>query len=86
MTPQALAAIILTPFAIAFAYAGYHEYQRYKSDGRAQYGLVFDEETGTTHVTGIAEGEDSYDVEEFDPSDYNDPDVKTAEAGDPGER
>jgi len=80
MEAQTIAAMILTPFAIAFVYAGYHEWRRYKSDGRANYGLVYDEETGTTHVTGIAEGEESYDVDTFDPSDYNDPDIASSDA------
>ncbi|WP_238369086.1 hypothetical protein [Heliomarina baculiformis] len=71
MEAQTIAALIITPFAAAFVYAGIHEFRRYKSDGRANYGLVFDEETGTTHVTGIAEDEEAYDIEEFDPSDYN---------------
>ncbi|WP_407496057.1 hypothetical protein [Pseudooceanicola sp. MF1-13] len=78
MSAQVLAAIILTPFVIAFVYAGYHEFRRYKADGKASYGLVFDEETGTTHVTGIPEGEEAYDVETFDPSDYNDPEIASA--------
>lgn len=79
MDARILAALILTPFAIAFLYAGFHELKRYKSDGRANYGLVYDEDTGTTHVTGIADGEDAYDVETFDPADYNDPDIKSDE-------
>ena len=53
MSAQLVAALIVSPFALAFVYAGYHEYSRYKSEGRATYGLVYDEESGTTHVTGI---------------------------------
>jgi len=68
-----LTALILTPFVLAFGYAGVHEYLRFKSDGRATYGLVFDEETGTSYVTGIGEEEEAYDPEEFNPDDYNDP-------------
>ncbi|MCR8826453.1 hypothetical protein [Pseudosulfitobacter koreensis] len=71
MTAQVIALLIILPFVAAFIYAGIHEYLRYKSEGRATYGLVYDEETGTTHVTGIAEDEDAYDPEEFDPNDYN---------------
>ncbi|MAM61175.1 hypothetical protein [Maritimibacter sp. UBA3975] len=75
MDAQLIAAIIIGPFAVAFIYAGIHEYLRYKSEGRADYGLVFDQETGTTHVTGIAEGADRYDPDDFDPGEYNDPDI-----------
>lgn len=73
---QLIAALIVLPFALAFVYAGIREYRRYKSDGRAKYGLVYDEETGTTHVTGIAEGQDGYDPDEFDPSDHNKPEIR----------
>ncbi|OWU86544.1 hypothetical protein ATO6_07080 [Oceanicola sp. 22II-s10i] len=75
MPPQMIAAVILTPFALAFLYAGIHEYKRYKSDGRATYGLVYNEETGTTHVTGIAEAEDAFDPDDYDPGNYRDLDV-----------
>lgn len=85
MEAQHLAFIILTPFAIAFIYAGFHEYRRYNNEGKANYGLVFDEETGTSHVTGIAEDEDGYDHKEFDPSDYNDPEIKQDEFEDEGD-
>lgn len=68
-----LALLILVPFTVVFVYAGFHEYKRYRSEGRAKYGLVYDEETGTTHVTGIDENEDGYDPEDFDPSNYNEP-------------
>lgn len=76
ITAQSIAFLILTPFAVAFVYAGIHEYMRFKSDGRANYGLVYDEETGTTHVTGIAEDDTAFDPEDYDPNDYNDPDVR----------
>ncbi|WP_439121421.1 hypothetical protein [Marivita sp.] len=78
MTAQLIAALILTPFALAFIYAGVHEYLRFKSEGKATYGLVYDEETGTTHVTGIAEGDEAYDPDDFDPNDANDPDKTQA--------
>ncbi len=73
MNAQMIAAVILLPFLFVFIYAGIHEYLRYKSEGSASYGLVYDEETGTTHVTGIAEGEEAYDPDEFDPGKFNDP-------------
>ncbi|NIZ09445.1 hypothetical protein [Pseudooceanicola sp. HF7] len=76
MEAQLIALVILLPFALAFIYAGIHEYLRFKSDGRATYGLVYDEDTGTTRVTGIAEDEDAYDPEEFDPNDFRDPDIR----------
>ena len=71
MEAQLIAALILLPFAGVFIYAGIHEYRRYRSEGRASYGLVYDEETGASHVTGINEGEDGYDPAGFDPNDYN---------------
>ncbi|SHI42489.1 hypothetical protein [Wenxinia saemankumensis] len=73
MEARWIAIIILTPFTLAFIYAAIHEIMRYRSEGRATYGLVYDEETGTTHVTGIAEDEEAYDISDFDPSEYNDP-------------
>ncbi|MFA8386375.1 MAG: hypothetical protein ACEPO2_12180 [Pelagibaca sp.] len=77
-----IAFLILLPFAIAFVSAGIHEYLRFKSEGRATYGLVYDEESGTTHVTGIAEGDEAYDPDDFDPAEYNDPESKTEEIED----
>lgn len=74
-----IAFLILLPFAIAFVSAGIHEYLRYKSEGRATYGLVYDDESGTTHVTGIAEGDEAYDPGGFDPAEYNDSATKTDE-------
>lgn len=73
MEPQLLALLILVPFTAVFVYAGVHEYKRYKSEGRARYGLVYDEETGTTHVTGIDENAESFDPEDYDPSNYSEP-------------
>jgi len=77
MEPQLIAALILLPITIVFIFAGIHEYRRYKSEGKATYGLVYDEETGTTHVSGIAEDEEGFDPDDFDPNDYNDPETKT---------
>lgn len=77
MTAQFLAALILMPFTVAFIYAGVHEYLRFKNEGRANYGLVYDEESGTTHVTGIADGDEAYDPEDFDPSEANASDEDT---------
>lgn len=71
MEARSIALMILAPFALLFIYAIIHEYRRYRSEGSATYGLVYDEETGTTHVTGIAEGEEGYDPEGFDPGDHN---------------
>ncbi|HBZ45408.1 MAG TPA: hypothetical protein DEO85_15440 [Maritimibacter sp.] len=82
MDARLIAAIIILPFAFAFIYAGIHEYLRYKSEGRANYGLVYDEESGTTHVTGIGDDAEGYDPEDFDPNDYNDPDIQSGEDGD----
>lgn len=82
MEARLIAALILTPFALAFIYAGIHEYLRYKSEGRASYGLAYDEETGTTHVTGIGEDDEAYDPEEYDPGKFNDPDVRRDDGDD----
>lgn len=71
MEPGLIAFLILLPALAVFVYAAIHEYRRYKSNGRASYGLVYDEETGTTHVKEIPDGEDSYDLDEFDPSNYS---------------
>jgi len=78
MEARLFAALILSPFALAFIYAGIHEYMRYKAEGSTTYGLVYDEETGTTHLAGMSEGEDGYDPEDFDPNDYKDPDISKA--------
>ncbi|MCA0920773.1 hypothetical protein [Pseudooceanicola nanhaiensis] len=78
MDARLIAFLILLPFTLAFLYAAIHEYLRFKSQGSATYGLAYNEETGTTHVTGISEEEEAFDPEDFDPSDYNDPDLRTA--------
>jgi len=64
---QSLAFLLLVPFVGIFAYAGWHEYRRYKADGKNSYGLTYDPETNTTHVGAIAEDAESFDPEEFDP-------------------
>ncbi|MGB2201704.1 MAG: hypothetical protein ACPH5G_10265 [Pseudooceanicola atlanticus] len=79
MTAQVITAVLILPFAAAFIYAGVHEYLRYKSDGRATYGLVYDEESGTTHVTGIPEDEQAYDPEDYDPNNYRDLELRTSD-------
>ena len=70
MEAKLIAILILLPVTAVFIYAGIHEYRRYKSDGKANYGLAFDEETGTTYVTDIAEDEDAFDPDDFDPGAY----------------
>lgn len=75
MEARLIAALVLSPFVVAFLYAAIHEYLRYKAEGRADYGLAYDEETGTTHVTAISEEEDAFDPEDFDPNEYNDPET-----------
>jgi hypothetical protein len=64
-------ALVLLPFASVFIYAAIHEYRRYRSEGSAKYGLVYDEISGTTHVSGIADDEDGYDPSKFDSGDSN---------------
>ncbi|WP_375690229.1 hypothetical protein [Pseudooceanicola sp. LIPI14-2-Ac024] len=81
MEAQVIAAIIILPFALAFVYAGIHEFRRFRSEGKASYGLAYDEVTGTTHVTGIGEDEETYDLSDFDPSEYNDLDVRKTSDG-----
>ncbi len=71
MTGQIIAMILLTPFALAFIYAGIHEYLRHRSGDGASYGLVYDEDTGTTYISGIAEDEEAYDPDGFDPNHHN---------------
>ncbi len=75
MDARLLTFLILLPFAAAFIYAAIHEYRRYRAQGKANYGLVYDEETGTTHVTGIGEDEEGYDTEDFDPETFRDPEI-----------
>ncbi|TMV93331.1 hypothetical protein FGG78_06005 [Thioclava sp. BHET1] len=72
MNAQLLAALILLPFLFVALYAGIHEYLRFRSEGSSNYGLIFDEETGTSYVTSIADAEESFDPEDFNPNDYND--------------
>ncbi|QYX55603.1 hypothetical protein K1T73_10925 [Roseovarius sp. SCSIO 43702] len=76
MELRLILAAVLSPFLVAFIYAGFHEYLRFKSEGRADYGLQYDDETGTTHVTSIPEDEDGYDPAEFDPRAANADDDK----------
>jgi hypothetical protein len=79
MEAHVIGLLILAPFVMVFAYAGVHEYRRYKSEGSATYGLVYDEETGTSYVTGISEEEEAYDPDSFDPSDYNEREDRKAD-------
>lgn len=79
MVAQVIALLLVSPFALAFLYAGIHEILRYRSDGSVTYGLVYDEDSGTTHVRAIGEDEEAYDVSEYDPGAYNDPDTRKAE-------
>ena len=81
MDARLLAAIILSPFIIVFFYAVFHELRRYKSEGRSQYGLTFNEETGTSHVGALAEDQSAFDPDTYDPSEYNDPDLADSEQG-----
>ncbi|WP_370454171.1 hypothetical protein [Tropicimonas sp. IMCC34011] len=77
MEARLIAALIMTPFALAFIYAGIHEFLRYKSEGGTTYGLVYNDETGTTHVTGIPDEAEAYDPEDYDPNNYNDPEISS---------
>ena len=79
MDARLIAAIVISPFVIAFLYAGLHEILRYRSEGKVTYGLKYDEDTGTSYVSDIVEGADSYDPEDFDPASYSDPHVASTE-------
>lgn len=70
MAANLIALAILLPITGIFAYAGIHEYLRYKNEGKATYGLLYDETSGTTYVTGMAEDQETYDPDDFDPNEY----------------
>jgi len=61
MSASTLAFIILTPFVGVFAYAAWHEWHRAREEGPGSYGLAYDPETDSTHVTLLEEGETGYD-------------------------
>lgn len=71
MDSRLLAGLILLPFLVVFVYATWTEMKRWKSEGRAQYGLTYDEETGTSHVTALDEDDDGFDPETYDPDAAN---------------
>ncbi|MDV4145615.1 MULTISPECIES: hypothetical protein [Shimia] len=71
--------LLLTPFVLVFLYAAWHEYNRFKRDGASSYGLSYDPETNSTYVTALADEEDHFDLEDFNPDDTQDP-VQTASA------
>lgn len=66
MAARYLALLILLPFTALFVYATWHEYKRFKSEGRSSYGLSYDPETNTTTVGAMAQNEESYDLDAFD--------------------
>jgi len=61
MSSAPFALLLLSPFAALFAYAGWHEYARIRREGRGTYGLAYDPETDSTHVTLLGEDETGYD-------------------------
>jgi len=63
MPASALALFLLTPFVLIFGYAAWHEWHRMREDGHSNYGLAYDPETDSTHVTLLDEGETGYDPE-----------------------
>jgi|GEM_PF-1231496 hypothetical protein len=67
MEARYVALLILVPFAVIFVYCTWHEYRRFKTEGRSIYGLSYDPETNTTHVGPIPEDEESFDPDDFDP-------------------
>lgn len=67
MASHPLALLLLTPFVVIFVYAGWHEWRRARVDGHSNYGLAYDPETETTHVTLLDAGEAGYDPETDSP-------------------
>jgi hypothetical protein len=63
MSKTVVALSLVLPFAGVFAYAAWHEWRRRRSDGPGTYGLAYDPETDTTHVTLLDEGETGFDPE-----------------------
>lgn len=63
MSNGSIALLIIVPFAGIFAYAAWHEWHRLRKDGPGNYGLAYDPETDTTHVTLLEDGEAGYDPE-----------------------
>ncbi len=81
MSADLIAILIMLPVTVVVIFACVHEYRRYKSEGRATYGLAYDESTGTTYLTGIGEDDEAYDPEDFDPAGYDEA-REAAEASD----
>lgn len=67
MEARYLALLILVPFVAVFVYATWHEYRRFKAEGRNTFGLNYDPETNTTHIGAIPEDEEGFDPHDFDP-------------------
>ncbi|MGR3460813.1 MAG: hypothetical protein ACU0AX_08045 [Roseovarius sp.] len=63
MPTSAFALVLLAPFIAIFAYAAWHEWHRAREDGHSNYGLAYDPETDSTHVTLLEEGASGYDPE-----------------------
>ena len=74
MHTSALVLVLLTPFVAIFGYAAWHEWHRARDDGHSNYGLAYDPETDSTHVTLLDEGETGYDPETDSPQDHADGD------------
>lgn len=67
MEARYVALLILVPFVAVFAYATWHEYRRFRHEGRSTYGLTYDPETNTTHVDALPEHQDGFDPRHFNP-------------------
>ncbi|WP_300441391.1 hypothetical protein [uncultured Mameliella sp.] len=59
--------LLLLPFLAIFVYAAWHEYRRFRKEGRSTYGLTYDPESNTTFVGAIPDSGDSYDPGDYDP-------------------
>ncbi|MCW8842561.1 MAG: hypothetical protein OQK00_04000 [Rhodobacteraceae bacterium] len=46
--------LLLSPFALVFLYAAWHEIGRFKREGMSSYGLSYDPETDSTYITAQA--------------------------------
>lgn len=64
MEPRLLIALMILPFAVIFGSCMWHELRRFRQQGRAAYGLSYDEETDSTHVVLLSDDETGYDPQD----------------------
>lgn len=68
MELRLLVALMILPFAVIFGYCMWHELRRFRHEGRAAYGLSYDEETDSTHVVLLSDDETGYDPRNTTPA------------------